>query len=277
MKNYLQSRSQYIHHYTTIDKLALILNSGHIRCTRLDMVDDVEETKLYGDNNFASFIFVSCWTKTEEEHIPFWSMYSNHYQGVRITLPRDFLFYKKYKTQSHRINKDGAKETYSSEDFSAIPDRKYKTIDYLIYNTSFTPFPRFFDVKYTPNPQNSFSDNISQPDENSIKILGANFGTVKSDFWAFQEEVRIALTIFPSDLSTEKGFQKIKETLNDKRVSNYHLKYFDIPIDPKLLNNIKVTMGPKSGEGEKLIVESLLKKYAKNGTIEDSKLKGLIR
>lgn len=279
MKNHLsQSRSSEIHHYTTIEKLALILKSGNIRCMRLDMVDDVEETKLYGDNNFANFIFVSCWTKAQEEHIPFWSMYSNHYQGVRITLPNNFLLYNEHETPGQRKNSDGSIERFSAKGLSAIPNQKLRTEDYQILTAGpITLFPVFKEIEYKPNPQDSLSERISQTDKPSINISGVNFGTIKSKFWAFQEEVRIALTIFPSDKTTEKAFEKTKKVLNDKNASLNHIKYFDIPIDPELLDNIKVTMGPKSGEGEKLVVESLLKEYTINGTVEDSKLKGLIR
>lgn len=34
-----------IHHYTTIDNLALILESKRIRFTRLDLLDDIQEIK----------------------------------------------------------------------------------------------------------------------------------------------------------------------------------------------------------------------------------------
>lgn len=49
-----------IYHYTSIENLALILNSQKIRFTRLDKVDDIEESTEYKKINVSKFLFVSC-------------------------------------------------------------------------------------------------------------------------------------------------------------------------------------------------------------------------
>jgi hypothetical protein len=83
----------YIHHYTTIKNLALILNSGKLRFTRFDLLDDKEEVSVIPDN--LSFIrtwcFISSWTDSEKESIPLWKMYSSIYDGVRISMPIDMF------------------------------------------------------------------------------------------------------------------------------------------------------------------------------------------
>lgn len=50
----------------------------------------------------------------------------------------------------------------------------------------------------------------------------------------------------------------------------------DIPLKPEILDNIEVMLGPCTSEGEKAIVEALLKGF-KNYKIKDSLFKGKIR
>ncbi|WP_214653896.1 hypothetical protein, partial [Vibrio anguillarum] len=66
------------HHYTTIETLALILDSRKIRFNRLTNVDDMEEADLYGKYNIGRFLYVSCWTTNSIESIPLWNMYTGN-------------------------------------------------------------------------------------------------------------------------------------------------------------------------------------------------------
>ena len=67
-----------IHHYTSIETLALILKYKTIRFNRLDRVDDMEES-MYGSGptkiKLGQYVFVSCWTKDDLENISLWKMY----------------------------------------------------------------------------------------------------------------------------------------------------------------------------------------------------------
>lgn len=71
----------YIHHYTNINTLALILKNKKIRFNRLDRVDDMSEAKALRGYNLSQYLFVSCWTDSEEESIPQWHMYTNSMTG----------------------------------------------------------------------------------------------------------------------------------------------------------------------------------------------------
>lgn len=55
------------------------------------------------------------------------------------------------------------------------------------------------------------------------------------------------------------------------------ISHFDVDIDPIALDKIIVTLGPLATEGDKLIVEALLKEYTKNRLCKDSVLKNDIR
>ena len=64
-----------IHHYTSINTLALILDSRKLRFNRLDKVDDVKEIDGL-TSGFCTYIYISCWTDEKEESIPLWKMRS---------------------------------------------------------------------------------------------------------------------------------------------------------------------------------------------------------
>ena len=65
-----------LYHYTTLETLALILKSKTIRFNRLDRVDDLEEIAISKGVKLGQYVFVSCWTKDEEESVPLWKMYA---------------------------------------------------------------------------------------------------------------------------------------------------------------------------------------------------------
>lgn len=78
---------KYVFHYTTADTLLAILESGKIRFTRLDLVNDPYEglCKLSGleSNEFAANLFCSCWSDSAEENIALWKIYTEC-NGIRI-------------------------------------------------------------------------------------------------------------------------------------------------------------------------------------------------
>lgn len=81
-----------IYHYTNLESLALILKNKTIRFNRLDKVDDLEEGNVESLGvKFCKYVFVSCWTETEEESIPLWKMYGGDNGGVRISLEQEMF------------------------------------------------------------------------------------------------------------------------------------------------------------------------------------------
>lgn len=80
-----------IHHYTTIDTLALILKNKTIRFNRLDKVDDLEENITANGVKIGQYSFVSCWTEDESESIPLWKLYTGSGIGVRISLEHEMF------------------------------------------------------------------------------------------------------------------------------------------------------------------------------------------
>ena len=82
-----------INHYTNLDVLSLILRNRTLRFTRLDQVDDREESNFISNGvNLGPYTFVSCWSEVKEENIPMWKMYTKGKWGVRLSLVKEGLF-----------------------------------------------------------------------------------------------------------------------------------------------------------------------------------------
>jgi hypothetical protein len=81
--------SSYYTHYTSIDVLNLILKNKSIRFKRLDLVDDISETKILELEDISRLVYVSCWieAKADDDNLALWAMYGNNMHGVKITLP----------------------------------------------------------------------------------------------------------------------------------------------------------------------------------------------
>ena len=57
--------TDYLFHYTTIEKLALILKNRKIRLNSLCNMDDLQEGRAKDLNNLGKFFYVSSWTDVD--------------------------------------------------------------------------------------------------------------------------------------------------------------------------------------------------------------------
>lgn len=255
-------KPQYLYHYTNIDTLALILKYKTIRFSRLDLVDDLEEVKTADMGNAGRFCFASCWTEDDEESIPFWHMYTKDMKGVRIKLPSDpFVKHSvvgKYVTQSFTSN-----FTY---DQIFRPDG--------VINSAWGEL--LTKIIYTED-ENLIKPIISYTDS---KEYGLNFGDIgkyKRLNWSFQKEWRYIIFISPltlEEMQMNKGY-----LIYERFKSGYNLDidHYLLNIDISKFEQMEITLGPNTSDGEKIIVESLVNKFNPNAKIHDSKLKNKIK
>jgi hypothetical protein len=270
-----------IFHYTEIDTLALILENKTIRFNRLDRVDDISEGKGFKKLKLEQFFFVSCWTYDQEESIPQWHMYTDKMSGVRLKLPVKLFDVRKIEVP------ESYKPLMHGEIYSPIPFEKIFTNTHFIltnfmvsehfervveYNKDFIKLKN--DAINISNIGDSFNAQIHDP---------SRIASLKSPDWAFQKEFRFVLMILPSFPNTG-----ISDKLWQEKIPNFianalyngkgsELEYFDIDINHQVLDSIEITLGPCCSPGKKIIVESLLKKYSKNGVLKESKHMGQIR
>ena len=263
-----------LHHYTSINSLALILNSKSIRFNRLDNVDDLTETTFL-PTRFRSYYFVSCWTKSEQENISLWHMYTKM-KGVKISFPdTPFVLHHLKPDQFTEITlKSEIKFPVSSSNMILTHSTGFKFI-FVPYDTNFNSF----DVIYChDNEQRIKSSFLSSIDVNNTKRYTINNETpalVKNSIWTFQNECRFILKLLPVSIIDQFGRKhNAEDLLQSLSVEQQH---FDIPLNENILDNIVVTLGPDTTEADRIIVQLLLDKYTDNGTVYASSLTGKIK
>lgn len=277
--------SDMIHHYTDINTLALILKNKTIRFNRLNRVDDITEGDSFTKLRLEKFFFVSCWTQDTNETLPQWNMYTPDMAGVRITLPKRLFNYNPLVVpNNYKHEKQGSI-------ISPIPFER-------IFASSYLVVPMFLDEKhfgrevvYDPDFMKIKNEAIHVDVDASNQALNARISdpieiaAVKSPDWSFQKEYRFVLFIVPSPhiSKDENFFIKLSERLPDIVAQSLYrgegpdIDYFDVDISQDAINDIKVTTGPLCTEGDYLIIEAFLEKYAPSGKVEKSKFTGTIR
>ena len=262
-----------IYHYTTIQTLALILKHKTIRFNRLDRVDDMEES-AYGSgptkSMLSQYCFVSCWTKSDEENLALWNMYTR-YKGVRIGI--DEMPFVTYQVNDHF--------------WSFFKEPMGFGIDYSY--SSFLNEAKLYDIEYVDNPEEKISELAQRVGETGMVIQTPNIGTYKRKEWAMQKESRFKLYVQPIDVNyalrnantKDNGFDamfKLVESMGPSIAQSKPIKktYVDMPLKPEKLENIEIMMGPLTSEADRIIVEALLMPYP-NATVKDSAFLGKMR
>ncbi|GAB5392604.1 MAG: DUF2971 domain-containing protein [Alteromonas macleodii] len=270
------------HHYTTIETLALILNSKKIRFNRLTNVDDIQESKNYGKYDLSRFIYISCWTLNDEESIPLWKMYTSDMKGVRITF-NDDPFHIRRPNPSEM---PGLNISVTGDTLTPIPLNQMMSDQYFIMPSFLTKEHFGKAVEYVDDVTGIYENAVDlkvNPDGTanmSIPSAG-DLAIHKNKVWAFQEEFRYNLLAFPPPLG---GFstQNIPEISNTAINAIYRgiapeTEFIDVDICPEKLSCLTITLGPLCSFADELLVKALLEKYSPNSRLVKSKLSGQIR
>lgn len=265
-----------IHHYTSINNLALILKNKKIRFNRLDKVDDISELNGIAQF-FSTCIFVSCWTEDQEENIPLWKMYTPNMQGIRISLPKEMFqrkIVKAFQEANYGIPKDNTGPLSKEELF---------TDEYIVMNVFDNPTSFFKRVIYQ-NDYPGIYESLIKIDHQGIKIERMfELGAYKHEMWYFQKESRFTLYIsplLPLNHSLIRGSKFQQMQLASYPLNNgfeNSINYIDIDLDEIILSNIIITIGPLCSIADEIVVSSLLKEFTSNGAIKRSSLFGIIR
>lgn len=266
-----------LYHYTTIENLALILSSKKIRFNRLDHFDDIDEGRIEScGRKLGQYFFASCWTRVAEESIPLWKMYTNDGVGVRLSVSYDMFCdypipddpYNIIKNVGIRMSKIPTNEVWGTGKI---------IIPVIMENNGFLK-----DIVYTDNAieETRRCLNICTMDnKTNFNFSYDKIGTYKNKRWAFEEESRFIIPIFPVDMrgiiskrdwNNLMGYTIYNNVKND--IEEYYLRMKD-----DVINNIKVTLSPKAGKEHLIIVQSLLKQYTNAGTVEYSHLRDKVR
>lgn len=264
-----------IHHYTTIDNLALILESRKIRFTRLDQLDDIKEVTGLNDQllKLDTSIFVSSWTEDNEENIPMQKMYASVTNGIRITMPQDMFqkhYLKAFAKQNHGMNRDMYSPFTKEETFY---NGKYQII--TIFDSSLPSF--YKKVEYKDNFVDTYKSLIKRSNDR-IEIGSIwDLGKLKSKKWEFQKEVRF--TIYTKTLNPIFKDNPMRQYDADNIVQWFENpdKYIDVPLSDNAFKNMIITLAPCVTDAQRLIVKSLIQTYELCNEFKESDLIGTIR
>ena len=277
-----------IHHYTNIDVLALILKNRTLRFTRLDQVDDPEESNFVSNGvNIGPYAFVSCWTEAKEENIPMWKMYTKEKWGVRLSLEKEGLF--KTYTDHEKFTHNGLVST----NFGA-PIKFLFPTEERWNQTKYTPpfLTEDYDkchfyrkVEYVDDV-NSYAYNSVQitdvsNNERELTIRNDRVGKYKNKRWAFQEESRFVLFFLPGNPAVSfntPDFLKEQARFMEDIIQNKGLgfSHYDMHLCEETFEHLTITMSPLCDEAQMAIVEALRDKYAPKAMIRRSNLAGKI-
>ena len=177
-----------LYHYTNIDSLAAILDSGTIKFNRLDKVNDLTEGFTDDFGYLAPFIFVSCWTAHQEENLSLWKMYTQDFRGIRIKL--DFPFFKGFNEKGCIAN----------------PEMYFDT-KCLVLN--YEPLTK---VEYTNN-----KINLNPLIKSNIGLELNKLAKYKSEYWSVENEYRIVLLMIPIE-NTAVTVEEIKQAIKPETI-----------------------------------------------------------
>lgn len=267
-----------LYHYTSIDSLAMIMSSRSIKFNRLDKVDDLEERTDSQSVRLWQYLFVSCWTENPEESIPLWRMYSGNAHGVRIALDADMF-------EDNVVGGNNVPPHIPHEGFlvGKIPAQDLFRNEYFVMPmaTRFDPSEGdtlfYCHIKYVDNVNEKVKDayqlTMTDATHASSHVSYGEIGKYKNKRWAFQEESRFRLLIFPFNPilcnPEEAGTIAFNSIHNSVPVpiSEYYLK-----LKQEILNNIEITLHPNATVSDRVIVEALCSKFAHAATIKPSEL-----
>jgi len=268
-----------LHHYTTVNTLALILERLTLRFTRLDQFDDVTEGRSTGQFPLGARSFASCWSAAQEESIPQWMMYGDGMKGVRVSITSDPFIWHPININWHeKFVVDALEAPFSLEEMLAPNIVLIPTVD---MRKTFGQRVRYVaDVEMAI--ARLYSDPV--PDEVTFFGNGTEIAYFKHDNWEFQEEYRFVITAMPGPetqyqgdpaayIETWKiwgsGINLMKENLNPT--------YVDIRLDPQALRSAQFLVGPLAPAGTLEAVEELVSRFAEGATVGLSNLDKLIR
>ncbi len=275
---------EFIHHYTSIETLALILASGKLRFNRLDRVDDMREAQRHSGIDFGKYFFVSCWTHDPNESIPQWHMYTERMTGVRISLPvtpfqQKILHPKpewKLESQGTLVSPLTLEEQFGDSYFVVPMFMEPKNFAGPVEYVNDVEARYAEAVKVTRQPEGQVSMTISKP---------FDLVRLKSPEWAFQSEYRFFLFVLPSIQLPPEGpgspafYERFPSYVAQAMLSGVDpgVNYLDVDLSKRALESILVTTGPLCSSGSKLCVQALVERYAPKGRVEQSCFTGTIR
>lgn len=250
-----------LYQYTSVDSLQSILESRTLRFSRLDTVNDPEEAMAADVPLAATSVFVSCWSGTQTEQIPMWSMYGHNFGGVRIKLPANMFAGRK---EPIVFEKGGALLTVDSWYSISRKSPAMTTNGCAIIGPN--------KVYYSNDPAYR-NGKLVYRDAGSAHFYPYDLGMVKGTEWSYEQEWRfkIAALNFETQFPDDDYLNQV--TLN---FAEYPIKSsaLFIPLDQTAFDELEVTLGPKVADAAAIHeVERMLLAHAPKAILSQSQVR----
>lgn len=264
---------EYLYHYTSMEKLALILKYQTIRFNSLDKMDDLQEKETSDLRNIGEFCYVSSWTEDDCESIPMWKMYTDPKSGVRIKLSSE-PFYTHHSSSLKDILAHSSPAHTGVCYSKYIPLKQMQKKGFIVMTIGDDKLLQ--QVKYTSDKDKLYPQIVygNKPD---LHFELRSLGKYKNTYWAFQKEWRYIFYCFPAQYglsSLGKPIMNILDIYRDREMQVF--QYYDMPITKDAYANMAITLSPQISLGNRVIIKALLDKFNTSATLEESSLYGLI-
>lgn len=274
------NENDFLYHYTSIEKLALILKNQTIRLNPLDTMDDLQEGRTSDVKNLGKFIFVSSWTSDSTESIPMWKMYTEPTSGVRIKLRKNpFIRHGTYGGDIEKALKIPAQDEKSR----TTQADTFLDISELIRGNYFSAQAWggniLTRVIYTDDIE-KLEPKVLSVDGSGTSLSTQPLGMYKNTHWSFQNEWRYKMMFIP--MSFQGSMDKMSEHFAGtmmKMISGQctpPFSYYDLDIAPHCFSEMEITISPQMTAGNRILLESLIEKFNPNAKVLESSLYGLI-
>lgn len=266
-----------LYHYASLDTLALILHNRTIRFSRLDKVDDPQEQRSADSQNLGKMKLVSCWTSSDEESIPMWREYAGAECGVRIQM-KSYPF-KQYSVSNESLNKLSSDAVLNalggSFDGLHLPLEDFWDKNYHFFETA-RDREILHEVEYTndesllfPKVINAFGNGGLVADLNAL-------GVHETTAWSYQKEWRYILTAVPIGIDSVINVRldqilRANDVMLDKCDPGIP-PYYDLTISDEAFSSMKIVSSPKMTPGNRVILNTLIEKYAPGIEVAESSI-----
>ncbi|MBX8529280.1 DUF2971 domain-containing protein [Pseudomonas cichorii] len=273
-----------IHHYTRASTLPLILQSGKLRFTRADHLDDLMELPFETFHLSRQAYFVNSWVKSAVEKSGQWYRYADQHRGVRLSFKSSPFPVTKLRCDLSRsyTAKDGELKTVGLE-LNDVPAPFTKG---TMFGKGFVLMPwadeESFggDVLYVEDPAAYVRQFVRSDPEMTEIAGGSRLARIKAAHWEDQSEFRFALmAIQGPELTYEDNPDEYEnEFLNlmekwyslGTGVPPPELPFIDLPIDTLMLDRMTVTLGSGISEEDREAVFQAIQRYAPNVIVLES-------
>ena len=236
-KSLCENAPEFLYHYTSLGKLALILQSKKIRFSELAALNDLDEQKVRFSEQDTGLTkaYVSCWTEEEQESIPMWKMYTDLTSGIRICLPK-----KPFEDSFSFVSlKDGSLQITSLSEVKRVEivgNLQEANADFLTINNSLTRIEYSDDI--------STRDIIASEARCDFRIkFPLALGRLKRTAWEFEKEWR-----YIAILMTDGKNRAIPS-------------YCDFGLREDVFKSIKILKSPMFSKENEVLLESLIEKF----------------